>query len=48
MEKKQFVTRYYPLAQIAGLKYNINPTVILAQAALESGWGSSFFSKGEA
>lgn len=45
MEKKQFVTQYYPLAQTAGLKYNINPTVILAQAALESGWGSSFLAR---
>lgn len=45
MEKKQFVTQYYPLAEAAGKKYNLNPTVILAQAAHESGWGSSFLAR---
>lgn len=45
MEKKQFVTQFYPLAVEAGKKYNLNPTVILAQAAHESGWGSSFLAR---
>jgi peptidoglycan hydrolase FlgJ len=45
MEKKQFVTLYYPLAEAAGKKYNLNPTVILAQAAHESGWGDSFLAR---
>lgn len=42
MEKEQFVKIYYPLAATAGKKYNLNPTVILAQAAHESGWGGSY------
>lgn len=45
MEKKQFVTQFYPLAVEAGKKYNLNPTVILAQAAHESGWGGSFLAR---
>jgi flagellar protein FlgJ len=45
MDKKQFVTQYYPLAQAAGEKYSLNPTVILAQAAHESGWGGSFMAR---
>jgi len=42
MTKEEFVKTYYPLAEKAGKKYKINPTVILAQAAHESGWGSSY------
>ena len=42
MTKEIFVKTHYPFAEIAGKKYNINPTVILAQAAHESGWGSSY------
>lgn len=42
MDKRTaFVQKYYSIAQQAGAKYNINPTVILAQAADESGWGTS-------
>lgn len=41
MEKQKFIRTYYHLAEKAGNKYNLNPTVILAQAAHESGWGSS-------
>lgn len=42
MDKKAaFVQKYYDIAQQAGAKYKINPTVILAQAAHESGWGTS-------
>ena len=40
-----FVKQYYDIAQQAGTKYNINPTVILAQAAHESGWGSSYLAR---
>ena len=43
--KQQFVQTYYPLAKNAGLKFKINPTVILAQAALESQWGNSYSAK---
>lgn len=42
MTKEDFVKTYYPLAEKAGKKYNINPTVILAQGAHESGWGGSY------
>ncbi|MDO9185872.1 MAG: glucosaminidase domain-containing protein [Bacteroidia bacterium] len=42
MIKEQFVKTYYSMAQRAGKKYNLNPTVILAQAAHESAWGDSY------
>ena len=42
MDKTSFTTTYYPAAKIAGEKYGINPIVILAQAAHESGWGDSY------
>lgn len=42
MEKEQFIKQYFSLAEKAGKKYNLNPTVILAQAAHESAWGSSY------
>ena len=41
MTKQDFVTKFYPAAQAAGAEFNINPVVILAQAAIESGWGES-------
>ena len=34
-----FVERLWPLAQQAGEKLGVNPKAILAQAALETGWG---------
>lgn len=37
-----YIKTYYPLAKIAGEKYNINPLSILSQGALESAWGTSF------
>mgnify|MGYP000096898978 CR=1 FL=1 len=42
MTKEQFTTMYYPLAKKAGDRFGMNPEIILAQAALESGWGSSY------
>lgn len=42
MDKETFTTTYYPLAQKAGARFGLNPEVILAQAAVESGWGSSY------
>ncbi len=42
MIKEEFVKTYYSLAEKAGKKYNLNPTVILAQGAHESAWGSSY------
>ena len=41
MLKEIYIQTYYPMARAAGLKFNINPVVILAQAAIESGWGES-------
>ncbi len=45
MNKVDFANKYYPLAKIAGEKYGLNPVVILAQAAHESGWGDSYGAK---
>ena len=42
MTKEQFTTTYYPLAKKAGDRFRMNPEIILAQAAIESGWGSSY------
>src|SRR6056300_184270 len=42
MSKEQFVDTYYPLAKKAGDAFGLNPEAILAQAAIESGWGSSY------
>lgn len=42
MDKTAFANTYYPLAKTAGDRYGINPVVILAQAAHESGWGDSY------
>lgn len=42
MDKETFVTTYLPLAQKAGERFGMNPAVILAQAAIESGWASSY------
>lgn len=36
-----FVRDSLPAALAAGTAYNMNPSVILAQAAFESGWGTS-------
>ena len=42
MTKEQFTTTYHPLAKKAGNRFGMNPEIILAQAALESGWGASY------
>ncbi len=42
MNKEEFVSRYYPLAQAAGKRFSMNPAIILAQAAMESAWGTSY------
>lgn len=41
MTKKEFINNYLPLAQKAGEAFRINPVVILAQSAIETGWGQS-------
>ena len=40
-EQIRFVKRYLGAALEAGCAFGMNPVVILAQAAFESGWGSS-------
>ncbi len=45
MKQVDFITRFYPDAEVAGQTFGINPVVILAQAILESGWGESVLSK---
>lgn len=39
--QQSFVQTYYPLACQAGEAFRINPVVMLAQSAIESGWGQS-------
>lgn len=41
MDKPGYITKYFPLAKTAANRYDINPVIILAQGALESGWGTS-------
>lgn len=36
-----FIRQYKPLADKAGAHYRLNPVIILAQAAIETGWGES-------
>lgn len=44
MHKDEFITTFLPLAVKAGKAFSLNPAVILAQAAIESGWGQSTLS----
>lgn len=39
---KEYVSQFYPLAKKAADRYGIDPAVILAQASLESNWGTSY------
>lgn len=41
MKKEEFIKTFLPLAQKAGEAFRINPVVILAQSAIETGWGQS-------
>lgn len=41
MLKQAFIKQYLPAAQSAGAAFGINPAVILAQSAIETGWGES-------
>ncbi|MCD8194325.1 MAG: glucosaminidase domain-containing protein [Tannerellaceae bacterium] len=41
MKKQRFLNQCLPLARAAGEAFHLNPVVILAQSALESGWGES-------
>ncbi len=44
-DQQNFVHTYYPQAEIAAKQFGLNPLVIMAQAALESGWGTSYMAK---
>jgi flagellar protein FlgJ len=41
MKKSEFIDTYLPPACLAEDYFRINPVVILAQSAIESGWGTS-------
>lgn len=41
MLKESFVILYFPYALSVWKKFQLNPSVVLAQAAIESGWGES-------
>jgi flagellar protein FlgJ len=42
---EDYVVNHIESAKAAGQKYNMDPLVILSQAAQESGWGTSLLSK---
>jgi peptidoglycan hydrolase FlgJ len=44
-QKVEFVFAYYPLAVEAGKVYTIHPLMLLAQACVESSWGTTELSK---
>jgi flagellar protein FlgJ len=44
-KRLDFVKKYYSTAQQVGKSFGINPIVILAQGAIESGWGTSNLAK---
>ncbi|WP_435371680.1 glucosaminidase domain-containing protein, partial [Parabacteroides goldsteinii] len=45
MKKQDFIKQYLPLAQKAGVQFGMNPVIILAQSAIETGWGESTLCK---
>lgn len=44
-KRADYVKNYYKVADKVGKEFGINPIVILAQAAIESGWGTSVLSR---
>lgn len=40
-KEENYLQTYLPFAKVAGQRFGIDPLVILSQAALESGWGTS-------
>jgi flagellar protein FlgJ len=42
MTREDFTSTYFPLAKKAGERFNMDPAIILAQASIESAWGSSY------
>lgn len=45
MTQKQFIARFRSEAERAGQTFDMDPVVMLAQAALESGWGESVLAR---
>lgn len=45
MTKQNYIKQYLPLAQKAGERFGMNPIIILAQSAIETGWGESSLAK---
>lgn len=45
MTKYEFVKRFLPEAEVAEKRFHLNPVVMLAQAAIESGWNESNLAK---
>ena len=41
MTKQNYIKQYLPLAQKAGERFGMNPIILLAQSAIETGWGES-------
>lgn len=41
MKKNDFIHQFLPAAKAAGKAFALNPSIILAQAAIETGWGES-------
>ena len=39
--KQAYISTHLADAQSAGARFHLNPIILLAQAALESGWGTS-------
>lgn len=44
-KRTDYVKKYLGLAEIVGKEFKMNPITILAQAAIESGWGTSKLAK---
>ena len=45
MTKQEFLKQYLPLARWAGERFGMNPVILLAQSAIETGWGESTLCK---
>ena len=45
--KHAYISTHLADAQSAGARFHLNPIILLAQAALESGWGTARYKRGE-
>ena len=43
--KQAYISTHLADAQSAGARFHLNPIILLAQAALESGWGTSLLAR---